>query len=211
MTRPYTSDGRRARGTRLSAHAWEKAALAALASGGLAAVAVEPIARRLKVTKGSFYWHFANRDVLLRAALRRWEDASTNAIIAAVAQVGDPLRRLEALFSTVMPGAARERSLERAIFDAASHRLVGPTLRRVSRRRIDYLAECFSALGFLPEVARHRAVLTYSAYVGATRLVRDAGGAFPRGEEYARYRTHAIATLIATPAPQPHQFATTRT
>ncbi|HXD53500.1 MAG TPA: helix-turn-helix domain-containing protein, partial [Solirubrobacteraceae bacterium] len=52
---------------------WERAALAAIRDGGPEAVAVEPLARRLGVTKGSFYWHFANRDGLLGAAIARWE------------------------------------------------------------------------------------------------------------------------------------------
>ena len=44
-----------------------------IAEEGVAAVAVEALARRLGVTKGSFYWHFKNREALLQAALKRWE------------------------------------------------------------------------------------------------------------------------------------------
>jgi AcrR family transcriptional regulator len=181
---------------RLSAAVWQDAALAAFAADGLGAVAIEPLARRLKVTKGSFYWHYASRDELLRAALRRWERTSTAALIESVTQVSDPQRRLETLFSAVMPGGTPERALERAIADAAAHPVVAPILHRVSRRRIDYLAKCFRALGFGSEAARHRAVLTYAAYVGGTRLIRDAPDRYPRGPAYLRYRAHVIETLI---------------
>src|SRR5690606_21017046 len=58
---------------RLSADDWAEAALDLIAEQGVAAVAVEPLARRLGVTKGSFYWHFPSRDALLQAALERWE------------------------------------------------------------------------------------------------------------------------------------------
>src|SRR3546814_7480606 len=58
---------------RLSAEDWAQAALDLIAEHGVAAVAVEPLARRLGVTKGSFYWHFQSRDALLQAALARWE------------------------------------------------------------------------------------------------------------------------------------------
>jgi AcrR family transcriptional regulator len=51
---------------------WIDAALAAIETGGSDAVAVSPLARSLSVTKGSFYWHFADRRELLRAALGTW-------------------------------------------------------------------------------------------------------------------------------------------
>ncbi|MEO7478195.1 MAG: helix-turn-helix domain-containing protein, partial [Lysobacteraceae bacterium] len=44
------------RPARLSAADWAQAALDQLGEQGLAAVGVEPLARRLGVTKGSFYW-----------------------------------------------------------------------------------------------------------------------------------------------------------
>ena len=43
-----------------------RAAFRALARGGVEAIAVEPIAAELGTTKGSFYWHFKNRDSLVR-------------------------------------------------------------------------------------------------------------------------------------------------
>src|SRR5690606_41191321 len=61
------------RPARLRAEDWAVAALDVIAEQGLAAVAVEPLARRLGVTKGSFYWHFPSREALLVAALERWE------------------------------------------------------------------------------------------------------------------------------------------
>ena len=66
---------------------WIKAAGRRLASGGIAAVAVETLARDLAVTKGSFYWHFRDRAALLKALLADWEAGSTAPL----------LRRLEAL------------------------------------------------------------------------------------------------------------------
>ena len=53
---------------RLEAAAWEEAALAALETQGVAGVAIEPLARALGVTKGSFYWHFVDRAALLQAS-----------------------------------------------------------------------------------------------------------------------------------------------
>ena len=58
---------------RLSAGDWQQAALDALSEAGLQGIAIEMLARRLGVTKGSFYWHFESRDALIQAALELWE------------------------------------------------------------------------------------------------------------------------------------------
>jgi AcrR family transcriptional regulator len=53
---------------------WLRAARLALLRGGVEAVRVEKLARDLGVTKGSFYWHFKDRDELLELLLREWEN-----------------------------------------------------------------------------------------------------------------------------------------
>src|ERR671911_1826652 len=78
----------------LTAEDWIEAAYRAMAEGGVEAVAVEPLARKLGVTKGSLYWHFEDRKALLEALLERWERESTEARIAAARQVADPRERV---------------------------------------------------------------------------------------------------------------------
>src|SRR3954470_16747939 len=85
----------------LAAEDWTGAALDALARGGLAAVAVEPLAKELGTTKGSFYWHFADRDALIAAALTRWEKRDTELVIAAIEDGEDASVRLRHLLELV--------------------------------------------------------------------------------------------------------------
>src|SRR3954453_2205160 len=89
---------------------WAQAALDALAQGGLAAVAVEPLAKALGTTKGSFYWHFADRNGLIAAALARWEQRDTELVIAAVEAEEYATARLRNLlhlaFASVQVGSA---------------------------------------------------------------------------------------------------------
>ena len=89
------------RSTRLSAEDWAQAALDLIAELGVAAVAVEPLARRLGVTKGSFYWHFPSRDALLVAALERWEKVEQETVFGTLEVIADPAQRLRALFALV--------------------------------------------------------------------------------------------------------------
>ena len=63
---------------------WAAAALTALADGGLAAVRVEALAPGLGASKGSFYWHFADRAALVDAALALWEERDTDTFVDAL-------------------------------------------------------------------------------------------------------------------------------
>jgi AcrR family transcriptional regulator len=60
---------------------WLRASRLALLRGGADAVRVEPLARELSVTKGSFYWHFKDRDELLELLLCEWEQELSKDII----------------------------------------------------------------------------------------------------------------------------------
>src|SRR5215831_11230520 len=93
---------------RLTREDWAAAALAAIAEGGLSAVAVEPLAARLGTSKGSFYWHFANRDALLEAALSVWEATTTTEVLSRVEAQADPREQLRLLIAVVTEMAERD-------------------------------------------------------------------------------------------------------
>ncbi|MEU4740438.1 TetR/AcrR family transcriptional regulator [Actinosynnema sp. NPDC023658] len=149
---------------------WTAVALRALAEGGVSAVAVEPLAARLGATKGSAYWHFPNREALLKATLERWEREHTEAVIEAVESAGDPEGKLRLLFATVLDDV-RDSAVELAMLAAKDDPAVAPVLGRVTDRRLGYLEELFRELGFDAEVAQQRAVLAYSVYLGQAQLL----------------------------------------
>jgi AcrR family transcriptional regulator len=162
----------------LSAQDWTDAALRALADGGVAAVRIDVLARGLGVTRGSFYWHFADRDALLRAALEQWEQAVTAQVIERMEHVASPLARFEQLVRVAF-GAEAIPGLQPAIMAHASHPVVEPVLRRVSARRIDFIAEIYSDLGLAPAAARRRAVICYATYLGWLDLRRGPADIVP--------------------------------
>jgi AcrR family transcriptional regulator len=92
----------------LTAQDWIEAAYSAMAEEGIGSVAVEPLARRLGITRGSFYWHFENRRALLEAILERWERESTEAVISATRRVADPLERFVRLAEEALGEAPRD-------------------------------------------------------------------------------------------------------
>jgi AcrR family transcriptional regulator len=180
MVRPYANVWSVSRtGSRLSRDDWASAALDALSGGGLAAVAVEPLALRLGTTKGSFYWHFRNRDDLIGAALDLWRRASTTTVIERLeASAAPPDQRLRELFLVVFAPAARTRA-DLALLADADHPLVGPVLAEVTRQRLGYITTLFRELRFPAARAKRRALLAYSAYLGQLQLLRSAPDLVP--------------------------------
>jgi AcrR family transcriptional regulator len=187
--------------TRLNRQAWVQAALDAIAEGGLAAVAVVPLAKRLGATKGSFYWHFESREALVEAALADWEHSHTAVVIDQIeAASEDPRQQLRLLFKRVTELAARDR-IELALLATADHATVQPVLDRVTRRRIDFAARLFQRLGIPRTEAKRRALLAYSAYLGHAQLVHATPQLLPRTQAAKRaYLNDVLAALTSPPS-----------
>jgi AcrR family transcriptional regulator len=190
---------------RLTRDDWADAALAAIAEGGLAAVAVEPLAARLGTTKGSFYWHFANRAALLQAALARWEEQTTTAVISEISSAPDGAAGQLRLLITRVIGMAEEDPVGPALLSTARHPDVAPVLGRVTRARMAVIVGLFEKLGFPPAEARSRALLAYSAYLGHAQIAHSTAELLPRTRDERRaYLDHAIRALTCRPArPRP--------
>jgi len=150
---------------RLGPQEWIGVGLKELARLGIDAVRVERLAAQLKVTKGSFYWHFKNHGALLEALLEAWLARATNTIIEQVeAQGGNARARLKTLFSIVGQVDGR---LDRAIRNWAARDLrARATLLVVDQRRFDYLNSLFVDMGFPSAEAVARARLVYHALIG---------------------------------------------
>lgn len=180
--------------SRLSAADWEDAALASLAEGGLGAVAVESLARRLGVTKGSFYWHFATREALLQAALERWERSDEQEVLAPIGSVVDPRERIRELVRQVSHKRP-SHAVFAALIKAIDQPLIRPVIERVSQRRLDFVTEAFRQAGFDAATAANRARLAYSAYVGFIQLAQI-GQPRMNHEEFEAYIRDFIEILI---------------
>lgn len=194
---PIATSAQKFEKLRLSGEDWAIAALDLIAEQGLSAVAIEPLARRLGVTKGSFYWHFPSREALLIAALTRWEKIEQDTVFGQLEAIPDPRARLRALFQWV----ARELKshiIYSELLKALDHPVVKPVLSRVSQRRLEYLVASYRQAGLPRREAQNRARLAYAAYVGFLQLSLQLG--LPRldHEAFDAYLEHVMATLIPT-------------
>jgi AcrR family transcriptional regulator len=180
---------------RLTARDWEEGALDLMAEEGVAAVTVEALAKRLGVTKGSFYWHFSHRDALIAATLKRWEEYDTHNAIARVESIENPSVRLREIFRLTARDV-RSHRIYAALLKAVDHPVVAPVMERVAKERMDYLARVFQQAGMEPVAAAHRARLAYSAYVGFLQLTLQFRSTRLSQEGYEEYLEHMIDTLI---------------
>jgi len=181
---------------------WTEAALLALARDGLGGVAVEPLARRVGATKGSFYWHFADRAELIAATLKLWEQRETTEVIARIQAIPDPLERLIALGRGAYSGAARGNA-HAAVLAAASDPRVAPVLERITRTRLEFLQRLYGDLGLAAGQAARRARLAYALYLGIGELRRADPDRDPTDQELDAYLKLAVDAMI--PPDRAHQ------
>ncbi len=170
-------------------------ALVMLAEGGLAALAIEPIASRLGATKGSGYWHFANRAALVDATLQRWE-GHTEEIIERLEIHADPLIRLRELFTSVTDPQG-PHAVELALLACVDDPAVAPVVQRVTKRRVDYVRKLFLDLDFEPIEAAQRATMAYAIYLGHTQLARTRASAIPAEMVLVAYLDSILARLLS--------------
>jgi len=181
--------------TTLSAEDWEREALELISEHGVQSLAVEPLARRMGITKGSFYWHFSSREALLEQALIRWEEHDSRNLNSALGEISDPRERLVSFFRRV----GREKLTHEVYSElcaAAGHPQVEPVLERVAQRRMKHLSSAFEELGMEPQFARNQARLTYSVYLGFLQLQKQHQTPSLSSEEFDAYIEHVIRTLI---------------
>jgi AcrR family transcriptional regulator len=150
---------------KLSRQDWVTIGLQILISSGIEAVRVEPLAKLLKVSRGSFYWHFKNRNELLEAILKEWETSNTLNVIKIIesAEV-KPEDKLLSLFEIA---AQDDDKLEKAVRIWAMHDVnAAAVLSRVDRRRLEYLQSLFLLLNFQRKDAEICARIIYYVRIG---------------------------------------------
>jgi AcrR family transcriptional regulator len=161
--------------TRTPRGRWITEGLRVLATAGPDAVRIDALAKSLGVTRGGFYWHFADRHALLTEILDTWERGAIDEVLERVERRGgdarDKLRRAGALtFSEeLLPVDLAVRDWSRR--DPA----VAERLRRVDNRRMDYLRELFGAFCTDPAEVEARSMLAFSLLIGNYFMAADHG------------------------------------
>jgi AcrR family transcriptional regulator len=146
----------------LSATDWLDQGLKALGTSGFTALKAEPLAKAMGVSRGSFYWHFADVEAFHIAILKRWREVAAEQIIDDLKSAADePLPRL------LRRAFGGRLALEKAVRSWAT---LDPRARSavqaIDRRRLSYVEGLLRASGLSAEAARPRAQILYWAFLG---------------------------------------------
>jgi AcrR family transcriptional regulator len=168
---------------------WIGAAAAALAEGGADGVRVEALARQMGVTKGSFYWHFADRAALLEALLERWEAGACGA--GGGVGAARPEERVAALLRSMARPATGS---DAEVFAwARRDRGVAERVSEVERARVVFLKEQLAAMGASLMDAHRRAE---AGYLAAVAWMERAGRTPWMKSDYAAFVNDVFRFLL---------------
>jgi len=147
----------------LSRTDWIEAGLEMIEREGVSGLRLAVLAKRLAVTKGSFYWHFKDRDDFLEAIITAWEEDSRE-FFSEAAKEPDPaarMRRLTALLGERL-GRKRGRFPDHTVFAWAHYdRNIARRVAAVEAERLEFMAGALRELGLDRAEAETRALLSY--------------------------------------------------
>ena len=205
-------------GWRGSPEGWLEAAYEALIEGGIDAVKIMPLAQRLRLSRTSFYWFFKDREALLAALLDRWDQRTTQPLIAAASAYAET--QAEAILNVIgcfLPPEGFDARLEFAVRSwALQDARVMARLHGADEQRLAALRDLLTAWGHAALDADVRARTIYLVQIGyismqqheplALRLeripayVQIYGGIRPEPRELARFHARHMDSAAATGA-----------
>jgi AcrR family transcriptional regulator len=148
----------------LTAQDWIELGLKVLAKAGFTALKAEPLAKTMGVSRGSFYWHFADISAFHAAVLAHWRSVAAEQIIHDVEAASTGDNALKLLLRRVF---GERLKLENAVRTwAASDAQARAAVQAIDRRRLDYVERLLRQAGLPPDLAHARAQILYWAFLG---------------------------------------------
>jgi AcrR family transcriptional regulator len=150
--------------SRLTADDWVRAALDVMVEEGIGGVKIQRLCTRLGVTKGSFYWHFADLDAFLGEVARQWAEDGAQ-LPGSLDGAEDPEARL--LLAMKLFADPRNRNLARAMRDWAQHdERARNAIHKADEAMFEQVKAALAHRGFDDAEAEVRAKILYYSGVG---------------------------------------------
>lgn len=149
---------------RLTARDWIDFGIRALEVDGFEALKGDILAKRLNVTRGSFYWHFVDLASFHQQLIDHWKTTSTEEIIIAIERLDASEERLKGLLNIAF-GTSNDVDLQMRSW-ANHNELAAAAVAEIDRRRLDYIVALIEAEHIPRPTAETRAMLVYWSYLG---------------------------------------------
>jgi AcrR family transcriptional regulator len=192
-------------GPRLKREDWLQAAFNAVVEGGVDQLKILTLAQALQVTRGSFYWHFADHAELLQATIQGWKALEIQRLLRIEGrQTQDPLADLSMLLDEALAHSGEE--LENMRFELAVRALgrrdeqVAAMLVELDHARTQLFVKQFNRLFHDTQKATDLAVLFYLTIVGCFQALSRPGNP-ARSKDY--FKSIIATFLIQAQLPQP--------
>ena len=150
---------------RLTAQDWIDFALKVLAHEGFDSLKADVLARKLGVSRGSFYWHFTDLGTFYARVIEHWKQVATEAIIADIERYESREERLHALLRHAFGHGAALEIRMRAW--AENNAKAARAIDDIDRRRRGYIERLLLEAGIAPPLAATRTQVLYWTYLGA--------------------------------------------
>ncbi len=167
-TRRVAGAGGKSKENLLTREDWIAAAKQALMKSGIGNLKVDRLAREMKVTRGSFYWHFKSQADLLDGLLNAWAHANTEPFLAVLERdVDNPVLQYRRFVEVWIRAKEFDADYDSAIRDwARVSPKVAKLVQEADSARMAALRSIFLAMGYKPVEADVRARITYYHQVG---------------------------------------------
>lgn len=182
----------------LGREAWIEAARTVLIQEGIGGVEVGRLARRLRATRGGFYWFFNGRKELLDQLLADWETTNSAAFrgLLRVAGKGNGVAMFHALIDIWVSEREYSPAWDSAVRDwARTSTKVSNAVRRIDDERIAILKQIYLDMGCQDEEAFVRARVCYFHQIGYYTL-----GVQESHEQRLHLLPHCVRFLMGQPS-----------
>lgn len=167
LIQKVAQEGETTRTVQLSRADWLEAALGIFKTEGIEAVRITRLADALGVTRGSFYWHFKQREDLQNALLSYWQHKNVHSVLHALEDAQSLDDGLLALFSAWLDPEKFEPGLDLAMRDwARRSKSANQAVNDADERCMDVISSFYQRHGFTETDARARARTVYTCQIG---------------------------------------------
>lgn len=162
------------RAPQLTRDDWIRTALDTLIADGVEAVQITALSKILGVTRGSFYWHFENREKLLAALIAEWRAKNSGIMVEALSESRTLQDGILALFAIWVDHEKFDPSLDQAVRDWSRRSVeVRAIVEKEDDNRVAAIAEFYERFGYEPTEAFVRARVIYLTQFGYHTLNID--------------------------------------